>query len=180
VERFGSQQPHLRRLTERLLEILSEDGILARGDSDWETIQIPADMDPQIFWDGLSTSYPDFDAELGLVGQCAPHLADILGGKRNALDILFPQGSFANVERVYQDAPFAQAYNSLTAQTVEEILAHFPRDRKVRILEIGAGTGGTTAFVLPKLDPSRAEYLFSDLSPHFTFKASEKFERIPL
>ena len=47
------------------------------------------------------------------------------------------------------------------------------RDR-ARILEIGAGTGASTAAILPLL-PAGTSYLFTDLSTLFTRRASERF-----
>ena len=170
---------HIHRLLNRLLVILSEDGILASKDSGWEVIRRPEPTDTSSDWAALLSKYPDFNAELNLVGQCGSSLAKILRGEQNELDLLFPNGSLAIVERIYQDAPFAQAYNTLLAQVVETIIGKMPNDRAIRILEIGAGTGGTTASILPKLDPSHTEYVFTDLSPHFTNRAGEKFNNYP-
>jgi microcystin synthetase protein McyG len=55
------------------------------------------------------------------------------------------------------------------------MVAQLATDAKLHILEIGAGTGGTTAHLLPHLDPQRTEYTFSDISPLFTTKAQAKF-----
>ena len=49
----------------------------------------------------------------------------------------------------------------------------------LRLLEIGAGTGATTAHVLPLLPPDTAEYLFTDLSPRFTSEAPARFAAWP-
>jgi microcystin synthetase protein McyG len=52
----------------------------------------------------------------------------------------------------------------------------FPKGRIARILEIGAGTGGTTTYVLPRLQADRTNYTFTDVSPLFTERAREKFQ----
>ena len=44
----------------------------------------------------------------------------------------------------------------------------------LRILEIGAGTGGTTAYTLDVV-PTGSTYVFSDLSPLFLERARERF-----
>src|SRR5690606_8618345 len=59
------------------------------------------------------------------------------------------------------------------------LVTSLPADRPLRILEIGAGTGGTTAYLLPHLPPTRTEYVFTDLSPLFLEKAQEKFQDYP-
>ena len=62
------------------------------------------------------------------------------------------------------------------AETIKEVLVNLPQDRTIKILEIGAGTGGTTAYILPELKNKNVEYTFSDLSPLFLTKAQEKFQ----
>ena len=46
-----------------------------------------------------------------------------------------------------------------------------------RILEVGAGVGGTSVDVIPALEGSGAEYNFTDLSTFFLNSAKEKFEK---
>ena len=49
----------------------------------------------------------------------------------------------------------------------------------MRVLEVGAGTGGTTAYVLPNLPSTGVEYVFTDVSTLFLHKARQKFEQFP-
>jgi SAM-dependent methyltransferase len=51
----------------------------------------------------------------------------------------------------------------------------WPPGRRLRILEIGAGTGGTTAHVLPRLPAQGVEYTFTDVGPLFVARARERF-----
>ena len=48
-------------------------------------------------------------------------------------------------------------------------------DRPVRILEIGGGTGATTVPILSALAGKAIEYVFTDVSPVFLFRARIKF-----
>jgi SAM-dependent methyltransferase/acyl carrier protein len=45
----------------------------------------------------------------------------------------------------------------------------------LRIIEVGAGTGGTTASILPRLPADRTEYLFTDVSKFFFAHADQRF-----
>jgi SAM-dependent methyltransferase len=49
----------------------------------------------------------------------------------------------------------------------------------VNILEIGAGTGGTTTAVLPGLPAERTAYWFTDVSDFFLARARRKFAQYP-
>ncbi|MCB9457865.1 MAG: polyketide synthase dehydratase domain-containing protein [Anaerolineaceae bacterium] len=163
-----------RRLWARLLDMLGEDGVAQYSDGGWELSQIP-DIDIQAYWTWLVEQYPDYRAELALIGRCGPQLAGALRGTVDPVGLLFPGGSLDSLEKIYQDAPFAQAYNTLVEQTVRELLVGWPEGRSLRVLEVGAGTGSTTAYVLPALPAAGAEYVFTDLSPLFLERAAEKF-----
>src|SRR5690606_21072461 len=62
--------------------------------------------------------------------------------------------------------PAVARLNALARAAVERLVAAAGADRRLRVLEVGAGTGATTRELLPML-PSSAEYLLTDISPHF-------------
>jgi hypothetical protein len=63
------------------------------------------------------------------------------------------------------------------SSAVSSAIEALPEGRKLRMLEVGAGTGGTTAFLLDLLPQDRVEYVFTDIGPLFTSKARAKFAR---
>jgi len=79
------------------------------------------------------------------------------------------------LEHFYQDSVTHQPSNSAFAETVAAALARQPIDRVIRILEVGGGTGGLTAHVLPKLRANRTEFVFSDADESCLTKAEQKF-----
>ncbi len=176
--RLGVAERH-RRLFNRLLNLLAEDGWLAPAGAGWQVSRSPETVNPAVILPGLLAAYPAYATELSLTDRCGGQLAAVLQGAQDPLHLLFPDGSLAETERLYQDSPFARAYNTLMAHTVTAILARLPQNRPVRILEIGAGTGATTSYILPALPPERVEYVFTDLSPLFTSRAAEKFKDYP-
>ena len=78
-------------------------------------------------------------------------MPEILTGKASATDILFPNSSMDLVEGVYKNNQVADYFNDVLADTLtaylQERLKQEP-EAKIRILEIGAGTGGTSAAVI--------------------------------
>jgi acyl transferase domain-containing protein/SAM-dependent methyltransferase/acyl carrier protein len=168
-----------RRLFARYLGMLAEDGILRADGDAWEVVQAPNFGDPLPTWKKLLMENPAFFAELTLIGRCGKELAAVLNGSINPLQLIFPDGSLATAEHLYQDSPSVRFYNALAQHAIVKALENLPLDRPVRILEIGAGTGGLTSYVLPRLPADRTEYVFTDLSNHFFIKAGQKFADFP-
>ena len=171
--RLGIQPCH-ERLFERMLSILEEDGLLARNGDILRVVSAAPGDDPEGFADGLLAAHPDCGAELTLTRRCGRALADVLRGEVDPLALLFPGGSLDDTERLYQTSLPARFYNGLIADAVGAI-AEASGGRPLRILEIGAGTGSTTAFVLSRLGETPYEYTFTDVSPLFLNRAREKF-----
>ncbi len=171
--------PAHRRLLSRLLDALSDDGLLARRDGGFELAAPMEAGDPEGQRVALQAELPACAPEISLVGRCGAGLADVLRGTGDPLQLLFPDGSFATVEKLYQESPAAKAYNQALAQAVDAVVESLPAGRTLRILELGAGTGGSTSFVLPRLPRERTRYVFTDLSRLFMARAAEKFRDFP-
>jgi acyl transferase domain-containing protein/predicted O-methyltransferase YrrM/acyl carrier protein len=174
AERCGIVERH-GRLLDRLLCILEEDSVLARRADGWQVLRVPAAHDPVAEWDLLRARFPQFETELTLVTRCATALADVLRGATDPLQLLFPGDALDGAEKLYEDAPVARMFNTVVREAVAEAVRMLPSTTRLRVLEIGAGTGGTTASVLTALPAERTDYVFTDLSPHFVQLARRKF-----
>jgi acyl transferase domain-containing protein/acyl carrier protein len=161
------------RLTHRLLEILSEEGILQVDGDHWVVRQVPV-TDARV----ASAADADaalFAAELTLTRRCGDQLAGVLRGEVDPLSLLFPSGEVSTADSLYTDSPAARVFNGLLQQVLGRAVQDFPDKADWRVLEIGAGTGGTTAYALPVFERGAAEYVFTDLSPAFLARARSRF-----
>ena len=168
-----------RRLLQRMLEMLREDGYLSKAGDEWKVRQAPPDVNPEEEITALLREHPACSAELTLIRRCGGHFARAIRGEAEPLELLFPGGSFTDAERLYKDSPYYRFYNQLMRQTVLELAGGVPPGRPLRILEIGAGTGSTTAYLLPELRHRETEYTFTDVSKLFLSKARETFASYP-
>ena len=89
-------------------------------------------------------------SEIGLFKRSADALADVLRGGADPLTLLFSSGEPTAAD-LYLKAPVARAANRMLADAVQALVARLPEGRRLRVLEIGAGTGSATASVLPEL-----------------------------
>ncbi|MGW1190766.1 SDR family NAD(P)-dependent oxidoreductase [Streptomyces sp. NPDC002559] len=124
---------------------------------------------------------PDKRAELALVDATLKELPNILIGRVPATDSIFPRGSVELVEGCYRNNRVADTFNRTMASAasgiVSELLRRDPGHR-IRILEIGAGTGGTSVGMFAALRPywhSVETYTYTDLSKAFLNRARARF-----
>jgi acyl transferase domain-containing protein/acyl carrier protein len=172
----GVEEKH-RRALGRLLEILREEGILAREHDVWmvlRDLEKAAEEYEKVDADDLIRRFPGCRAEIELTRRCGERLAEALRGEADPLHLLFPDGDFTLADEMYRRSPIARAYNSLLREALEGMRSGAG---KLRILEIGAGTGGTSSYVLPSLSRTEAEYAYTDVSHLFLAKARDEFVR---
>ncbi len=168
-----------QRLLHRLLEILREAGFLQYENETWKVCREPQRVELVDLAQNFLLKFPTQRAEFDLLQRGGQNLAAVLRGEFDPLQVLFPGGSFAVAEKLYDDSLSAKVYNGVMRGVVQELVAHLPRERKLRVLEVGAGTGGTPSFILQDFPRDRTEYFFTDLSPLFLARAQEKFKAFP-
>ena len=165
--------PRHRALWSRLLAILAEAGYLQPEEAGWtvrRALSEPAPEPAQAPSVALRAH-----AEFVLLDRCGASLAAALQGSTDPLSLLFPGGDLSTTAAIYQHSGMAQLANTLAQKAVQSVVQALPRERGLRILEIGAGTGGTTAYLLPHLAADRTRYVFTDISPHFLTQAQARF-----
>ncbi|MEW6234619.1 MAG: type I polyketide synthase [Candidatus Omnitrophota bacterium] len=163
----------------RFLEIASQQNIFQKRGEEWEIVSPLKITDAHARIYELLAQYPAASSELSLLDRCGSRLAEILQGRCDPLELLFPKEGLSNLDGVYRDSPGPRLMNALLQKALTMALTASRPERKWRILEIGAGTGGTTSYLLPHLPPERTEYVFTDLSPLFVNMAREKFHEYP-
>jgi SAM-dependent methyltransferase len=107
------------------------------------------------------------------VNGCGTNFEKILRGRESVLALLFPHGSFETADAIYRHSPVARYMNGI----IRSIVDRRARSGVQRILEIGAGTGGTTASVVPILPADATEYWFTDVSDEFLARGAREFDR---
>jgi NADPH:quinone reductase-like Zn-dependent oxidoreductase/SAM-dependent methyltransferase/acyl carrier protein len=106
-------------------------------------------------------------------GNCA-ELGSILRGEKDAVQVLFSGIGAELLDQFYGDGLFTSHWLAAIAAAVSTAGRGLPEGRGLRILEIGAGTGGLASQVLPLLERGLHSYTFSDVSAAFFSGAAQK------
>ncbi|MEW6381363.1 MAG: beta-ketoacyl synthase N-terminal-like domain-containing protein, partial [bacterium] len=172
--------PGYFRLYDALLDILIRAGFIQlEGQRILTTSQIEeADLqamlhNPDEHRNHLLAAFPGIEGHIRLLCACLASYPEVLTGRKDHMEVMFPQGSMSLVEGIYRGNRVADYYNTLMAQLVkiyiQQRLQHDPQ-AEIHIVELGAGTGGTSAFVLKLIDEygQKLRYFYTDISLGFT------------
>ena len=175
---YTAIEPALNAMTRRFartaLESLGEQpGVVPRHGQLVERLRAIAaapDESPELVEATLTARAPVSPA-VRLVRESGERLAATLRGEEDARDWLVVGDASTALTEFYSQTPWGLFYNRSVAELVA---AARPAGRKLRILEVGAGTGATTAAILERLPDGIAEYVFTDISPFFVKRARDR------
>jgi acyl transferase domain-containing protein/SAM-dependent methyltransferase len=168
-----------RHLVSRWLDSLVAGGMLRRAGEAFVADQALAEPPLAALWAEAERLFADNQPLLAYVRHCGSLVAPVLLGRESPLETLFPQGSFELAENLYERSATMRYINGLAAAAFETLAATVPAGRALRVLEVGAGTGGTSSAVLAALPADRAQYHFTDVSDVFLDRARERFAAYP-
>ena len=133
----------------------------------------PSEADLEALTRRLCDRHPSGATELGLLRTCGQQLSDVLRGRVDPVALLFTEG--AGALDLYWHSPLMRAANRMVGDAVAAAVAGLPAGRRLRVLEVGAGTGSATAAVLAALPSGSFDYSFTDVSAGFFAEAEERF-----
>ncbi len=168
-----------RHLVLRWLDRLVANGLLTVDGSQFIARAPLSEPDLLALWAEAERLFVDNEPLLAYVRHCGGLVGKVLTGEESPLETLFPGGSWDLAEGLYQRSTTMRYVNSLAASACEVLAASTPAGRILRVLEIGAGTGGTTSALLPMLRPDQTRYRFTDVSELFLDRARKRYTAFP-
>jgi thioester reductase-like protein/SAM-dependent methyltransferase len=132
-----------------------------------------------VIFSELMQAFPEFQVANKLTYYAGQHLVEVLTGKTDGIRVIV--GSLEGrdlVQGLYVNHSFNRMQYSQMRDTIERLAAKLPKNEgPLKILEMGAGTGGTTYVLAPMLASLDfpVEYTFTDLSPSMVANARSKF-----
>lgn len=171
--------PAHERLLGRWLNLLSDTGYLERDGGRYKNPASLPDLDIAAAWRDAESALIDDPYALEYLRTCTTHLRGVLRGTTSPLETLFPGNSPNLARHLYESSGGTRYANSIVAAAVQAACSAARKNRRLRILELGGGTGATTAAVLPLLPADRVSYHFTDVSEVFLERASAEFRQYP-
>lgn len=180
--------PRYLRLCESLGRFLAQSGLVEETASGLlatshltdpfvraELAELPAALER------FKAEQPHLAPHATFVWNCIQPLARIIDGSVLATDVMFPGGSVEFISKIYDGTVLMDYFNRVAAVAVRsaaaELLRTKPAGSVVRILEFGAGSGATSAWIAEALRElgAQVEYVFTDISVAFRRHGERRF-----
>jgi SAM-dependent methyltransferase len=161
--------PTFNRLLGQLHRCLEDGGLIEAVGDEWIRTGAPLDTTPaEELYQEILGKFPQHDIINHLTKVIGSEMAECLQGDKVGLQIVF--GNKKNkklLEDVYEWWPILRVPTLQLGDFLAKALTTNTDGGKFKIMEIGAGTGGTTRYVVDHLRSLGIpfEYTFTDISP---------------
>ncbi|TDU81697.1 acyl transferase domain-containing protein [Prosthecobacter fusiformis] len=175
VETLKVAEP-MRRVYKHLVNDLAKRGLLeAKGDGHLPTAKFATAADSATAeLNKFIALNPGHLPEGMLCSITCAELGPILRGEKDAVQVLFGGSNSDLLDQFYGDGLLSSHWMAAITSAVNEASRKLPEGRGLRILEVGAGTAGLSAYLLPLLPRGLHSYTFTDVSAGFFPQAAQK------
>lgn len=179
-----------RKLVDRFHCFLEYEGVIhSTGDGEFRRSTHAIDSTPaEEIFNQVVNKHPSNAATRHLLRAIGPHMASCLQGDEDALQILFGDRSNKKwLDELYRDWPMlvtaTHVLENFLSQCFTDSLnqsSNVTCNGPFRILEVGAGTGGTTRYIVDHLTAHGIpfEFYFTDISGSLVQKAKTSFKDV--
>lgn len=185
--------PVVQKQLEFCYSILEDASLITRNsDLSYSRTNTPVPLRPsKDILDELIHKNPGFRSLNKLVAHAGKTLAEIYAGRTDAVRAVFGSAEGREyLEDIYGPCHPSLAFHLLVKDFITRLLdglcssnetMHESHKQKLKILELGAGTGGTTKYLAPLLQSYHTRvpvtYTFTDLSQGLVSQAERKFQQ---
>jgi acyl transferase domain-containing protein len=159
------EEPTLKWNFQRLLDFTDHVlPLLERGS--YQTVDPNWIEDPEQVLDSLSREFHD-QVDVQIIRAVGSNLVDIVRGRKETLEVMRENNM---LDRLYTEGMGTVECNEQISMLAHRITHRHPH---MRILEIGAGTGGTTRSLVKGIGKNFSAYYYTDISAGFFERARE-------
>ncbi len=132
-------------------------------------------------------AHPHASPVLAFVERCAREAVEFMREEVTAFDLYLPDGSRELTDFLYSESKTARLFNSAIGEALRATIKELGGEakREIAILEIGAGSGGTTTSIVPVASETcnaanvPFAYTYTDVSMYFAPKVKKRLAAFP-
>lgn len=174
-----------RQLVRQLYRMLEDGRLIAASPGKAGFVRTDVSVDPasaESIYDQVVDLYPQHANELKLVRAVGSEMAAVLRGDKQGLQVVFGrQETQKTLAKYYEYSPLLRTSTLVLGDFLANALTTKAAGTgKFRILEMGAGTGGTTRYIVNHLRNQGIdfEYVYTDLGASLVNAAAKQFKGV--
>lgn len=144
--------------------------------SESELLANPVEM-----YDQVAAAYPNYTGTLELLKHSISSYDDVLTGRTPSVSVLFPEANTSFLQEILgKNNPGETTTTNIIGilgDTIRKFAKAYSNKRKLKILEVGGGSGQLTRAIAPLLNCYQVEYHFTDISDNFIESARHQFRQ---
>ena len=165
-------------LLSRWLIALEENGYIKKYNDEYFITYRYSEEEHDIMAKNIFENWVEEYGDINLMNyiqENGKQISEILKEKVDPVGILYPEGSNKYTKALYVTSSVAKVINQYYCSFISEYTKR-NTGRKIRILEIGAGTAATALPIIDTLKNTDYEYYFTDITKYFLPRAKKLFE----
>ena len=162
LEDSANVPDQVRPLFAWLIGLLEEEGLLTHQAGCWQLITENAPPAAEAIWRAILGDYPNALPDLVFVGQVGRHLADLLTGEVDAAKFSAALAGSHLLEQFHDASPTYFGINQAAIEIVHAVVANWPPQRRLRVLEISGGSEDLPRQLLADLPLDRCDYVIAE------------------
>ena len=172
--------PKYSRLAQRLLDILEKENLIHRRGQEFFRSDHSFNEPSCVLLERLITQWPQYEIEARMMALTGPRLAECLSGRADPMSLFFGNMTSSKImDDWYSKAPLLATMTDQLLGVIHDMLPNVKPNNspELKILEVGAGSGGTTQSLAEALLATGlpVKYTFTDISSRLVQKAKKKF-----
>lgn len=162
--------PAYEKYFDSFIKIFIDDGIVEK---DGETIRFTDKIinirSSKVIDEEIKNQFPEHEEFLNMLNYCAVNYDKILNGEVVPTSVLFPGGDNKIVESIQEAKNYTDelVYVLTVSDMISALLKKQKSGNKLRILEVGGGSGRLFREIISVIDTPRVEYYFTDIGKYF-------------
>ncbi|PVH96269.1 putative polyketide synthase [Periconia macrospinosa] len=179
---WSNALPAHRKLVRQLYRVLEDAHLISAANGTFYRTNVPVNTSPaEELYKSILPRYPESANVHKLVRVMGAQLASCLVGEANGLQLMFGDRETKHtLEDMYANWPLLRTPTLVLGDFLLKAFTSAAGSGKFKILEVGAGTGGTTKYLISHLQAHGIpfEYTFTDISTSLVGAATKTFKGI--
>ena len=177
IRQHSKIHPRYGHWLKRALAYLVQQGHLQQQGAEYtQCLPFPESIPPELLQQLLAEAEQAIGLDTTvrrLLITIVENLADILTENQHSAELYADEA----IPEVYEKQ--FHTSNLVMQRAIATLVQTWKPEGTLHVLEVGAGIGSTTDYILPLLPPDRTQYVFTDISQYFLQLAQQKFAAFP-